>query len=248
MGLEVRVSRHLDVTVMEFSGRVTLGEGAVLYRNAVRDAVWDGHRKLALDYGDISYQDSAGNGELVSAFTIVANSGGELVLFDLTKRIRDVLLFTQLARVFRIFETRDSAFAYFDSTRNPEIRVTERRYFDVSVLSIEGALTEKFCGPTVLGAVHTALNSGAKSVIVLCPQVVDIDRVGVKNLMDAHSDTRGRGGELVIAGAEERLLTAISDTGVSGELRIYETVDAALGVFGLTVDRGQWRIEVHRAT
>jgi anti-sigma B factor antagonist len=158
MALKLHVLRNLDVTVMEFSGRVTLGEGAASYRDAVRDAVWNGHRKLALDYGDISYQDSSGNGELVWAFTIVANSGGELVLFDLTKRVRDLLQITKLYTVFRVFDSRDSALAYFDSTRNPEIQVAEFRYFHVSVLGIEGSLTERYGASRVPAAARTALN------------------------------------------------------------------------------------------
>lgn len=247
MALKLHVVRNLDVTIMEFSGRVSLGAGTECYGDAVRDAVWDGQRKLALDYGGISYQDSSGNGAMVAAFTIVANSGGELVLFDLTKRIRDMLQVTRLGSVFRVFDSRDSALAYFDSTRNPEIQVTERRYVHVSVLGIEGALTEKFGTSRVPASTQMALNSGAESVILLCPQVLDVDRVGAENLMVARRDVRERGGELVLAGVEERLLPAMSEFGVASELRMYETVDVALGAFGLTVDRSRWRIEVARA-
>src|ERR1035441_5250533 len=68
---------------MEFNGRVTLGEGSVVLRNAVREVIWAVQRKLALDYGHINYQDSSGNGEMVSAYTTVANSGGQLVIFDI---------------------------------------------------------------------------------------------------------------------------------------------------------------------
>jgi anti-sigma B factor antagonist len=247
MALHLDIVRHLDVTIMEFTGHVTLGESAGVYRNAVRDAVWEGHRKLALDYGDISYQDSTGNGELVSAYTMVANSGGELVLFDLTQRIRELLQLTKLYRVFRVFDSRDSALAYFDATRKPEVHVTERRYFHVSVLGIEGALTEEFGASKVPAAIQTSLSSGVESVIVQCPQVLEIDHAGVENLRVARRDVRKRGGELVLAGLEERLLPGMSEPGISNELHFYETVDAALGVFGLTVDRSRWRIEVGRA-
>jgi anti-sigma B factor antagonist len=246
MALQLNIVRRLDVTVMEFTGMVALGESARFYGNAVRDAVWEGHRKLALDYGDISYQDSTGNGEMVSAFTIVANSGGELVLFDLTRRIREVLQLTKLYRVFRVFDSRDSALAYFDSTRNPEIQVTEHRYFDVSVLGIEGSLTEKFGASRVPAAIQSSLSSGVESVIVLCPQVLEIDRAGVENLLVAQRNVRRHGGELVLSGLEERLLLGMSEPEVSNELRLYKTVDAALGVFGLAVDRSRRRIEVAR--
>jgi anti-sigma B factor antagonist len=247
MSLKLSIVRVLDVTVVELVGRVTLGEGAMAFRDAVRNAVWNGHRKLALDYGEITYQDSSATGEMVAAYTIVSNAGGELVLFDLTKRVHDLLQITKLYRVFPVYDSRESALAYFDSTREPEIRVSEGRYSHVAVLGIEGALTEKSGASRVPSAVTRALNAGAESVILLCTQVLDIDSAGADYLKQASGEVSARGGKLVLAGVEERLLPAISAAGITHEMPLYDTVDAALGAFGLKVDRSQWRIEALRA-
>jgi anti-sigma B factor antagonist len=245
MSLRLKIARHLDVTVMEFSGRVTLGEGSVVFREAVREALWNGQRKLALDYGDINYQDSSGNGELVGAFTIARNSGAELVLFDLTKKVHDLLQVTRLYTVFTVFDSRESALAHFDATRKPEIRISENRFLDLSVLNIEGALTGKSGAQKVVEATQKSLLSGAKSVILLCPQVLDIDRTGADNLLTAMQSVRARGGQLVLAGVEQRLLPAMSETNVIPEVPAYETIDAALKAFGLVAKRG-FKYEVVR--
>jgi len=98
-------TRHVgDVTVLDVSGRITLGEGSSALRDALRDQVSKGNRKILLNLGDVTYIDSSGIGELVSGFTTVANSGGTLKLLGLTKRVKDLLQITKLYTVFDVHE------------------------------------------------------------------------------------------------------------------------------------------------
>ncbi len=78
------------VTVVDLSGRITLGEGSVVLRDSVRDLVAKGQTKILLNLGDVTYIDSSGIGELVSAFTTVRNQGGDLKLLKLTKKVHDL--------------------------------------------------------------------------------------------------------------------------------------------------------------
>ena len=72
-------SRSVDgVSILDCSGRITLGEGSITLRDSVRDLLSKGQKKILLNLGDVSYIDSSGIGELVSAFTTVRNQGGEL--------------------------------------------------------------------------------------------------------------------------------------------------------------------------
>src|SRR5947209_9821542 len=72
-------TRQVDgVTIVDLSGRITLGEGSVVLRDTVRDLLSKGHKKILLNLGDVNYIDSSGIGELVSAFTTAKNQGGEL--------------------------------------------------------------------------------------------------------------------------------------------------------------------------
>jgi len=107
-------TRQVDgVTVLDLSGRITLGEGSVQLRDAVKDLVAKGHKKIVLNLGDVSYMDSSGVGELVTAFTTVKNQGGELKLVNLTKKIEDLMTITKLVTVFDIHEDEAKAIAAF---------------------------------------------------------------------------------------------------------------------------------------
>ena len=79
-------NRQVDgVAVVDMSGRITLGEGSVVLRDTIRDLIGKGNKKILLNLGDVTYIDSSGIGELVSAFTAVRREGGELKLLNLTK-------------------------------------------------------------------------------------------------------------------------------------------------------------------
>jgi anti-sigma B factor antagonist len=107
-------SREVDgVTVLELSGRITLGEGSVQLRDAIRDLIGKGQRNILLDVGEVSYIDSSGLGELVSAYTTARNQGAKLKLLKLTKKVHDLLQLTKLYTVFDIYDDEASAIASF---------------------------------------------------------------------------------------------------------------------------------------
>jgi anti-sigma B factor antagonist len=97
------------VTIVDMNGRITLGEGSVILREAVKDLLAKGQKKILLNLGDVTYIDSSGIGELVSAFTSVRNQGGELKLLNLTKKVHDLLQITKLYTVFDIKDDEGSA-------------------------------------------------------------------------------------------------------------------------------------------
>ena len=107
-------TRQVDgVTIVDLSGRITLGEGSVVLRDTVKDLLGKGQKKILLNLGDVSYIDSSGIGELVSAFTSVRNQGGELKLLHLTKKVHDLLQITKLYTVFDVHEDEAGAIRSF---------------------------------------------------------------------------------------------------------------------------------------
>ena len=96
MSVKLNTRQVGDVTVMDLAGRITLGEGSSTMRDAIKDSrSVKGHKKILLNLGEVSYIDSSGIGELVSAFTSVSNQGGQLKLNGLNKRIKDLLQITK---------------------------------------------------------------------------------------------------------------------------------------------------------
>ena len=107
-------TRELDgVTILDLSGRITLGEGAVQLREAIRELISKGVKNILVGLGEVNYIDSSGLGELVSSFTTAKNQGADLKLLNLTKKVQDVLQVTKLYTVFDIFDDEASAIASF---------------------------------------------------------------------------------------------------------------------------------------
>jgi anti-sigma B factor antagonist len=95
-----------DVVIVDVSGKVTLGDGGdAMLKDKMGSLVQQGHKKVLLNLGDVSYVDSAGLGAIVQAYATLNKNGGSLRLLNATKRIKDLLSITKL---LTIFETYDS--------------------------------------------------------------------------------------------------------------------------------------------
>ena len=115
MSVKASTRQRGDVTVIDLSGQIKLGEGTSVLRDTVRDLLGKGQKKILLNLGDVNYIDSIGVGELISALTSVRNQGGELKLLRLTKKVRDVLQITKLYTVFHVLDDEAEAIAAFNS-------------------------------------------------------------------------------------------------------------------------------------
>ncbi len=111
MKIEIRTIG--DARILDCSGKITLGEGTMVIRNTVRDMVQGGVKKIVLNLADVSYIDSSGIGELVSTYTTVVNSGGQLKLLNLTKKLHELLAITKLLTVFDVFTDEKAVLASF---------------------------------------------------------------------------------------------------------------------------------------
>ena len=113
MSVKLTTRQIGDVSVVDVAGRITLGEGSSALRDTLREMVGKGQKKILLNLGDVSYIDSSGIGELVSAFTTVTNGGGQLKLLNLTKRVKDLLQITKLYTVFDVHDSEITAIRSF---------------------------------------------------------------------------------------------------------------------------------------
>ena len=102
-----------DVTVLDMSGKITIGEGSVALRTAIRRVLEEGKRRILLNLAGVGYIDSSGIGELVSSFTAVNKEGGVLKLLNLTQKIQDLLAITKLLTVFDVYDSEADALSSF---------------------------------------------------------------------------------------------------------------------------------------
>jgi anti-sigma B factor antagonist len=113
MNLRATPRENGGATIVDMSGRITLGEGSAMLREMVRDILGKGQKKIILNLADVNYIDSSGIGELVSGFTTVKNQGGELKLLHLTNKVRDLLQITKLYTVFDVHSDEQAAIRSF---------------------------------------------------------------------------------------------------------------------------------------
>ena len=102
-----------DVTVLDMSGRITIGEGSVALRTAIRRLLEEDKKKILLNLGGVGYIDSSGIGELVSSFTAINKEQGQLKLLKLTQKLRDLLAITKLLTVFDVYDDEAEALSSY---------------------------------------------------------------------------------------------------------------------------------------
>ena len=98
-------ARHREgVTILDVSGKITIGIGDVALRDAVHEALGAGAKNILVNLAQVTTIDSSGIGELVSSYTTVKNRGGVLALLNLPPKVSDLLQITQLITVFDIYD------------------------------------------------------------------------------------------------------------------------------------------------
>ncbi len=113
MSFKMNTREVNDISVMDLSGQLTMGDACASLRDEVRDELGHGIRKIILNLAEVTYIDSAGLGELTSAWMAAKNRGGQLKLLSLTKRVHDLMQITKLYTVFDVYDDEKKAIASF---------------------------------------------------------------------------------------------------------------------------------------
>lgn len=111
--LDVRERQAGDVTILDLSGSIRMGEGSISLRNSIRGLASDGKNKILLNLAAVKNVDSSGIGELIANYTTITRDGGQLKLLSLTEKIRDLLVITKLLTVFDAYDDEAEALNTF---------------------------------------------------------------------------------------------------------------------------------------
>ena len=112
--LDLKERQAGDVTILDLSGEVRIGDSSVALRNSVRNLADQGKKKLLLNLAGVKYIDSTGIGELIANYTTVKRQGGQLKLLNLTDRIQNLLVITKLLTVFDAYDNEAEALKSFE--------------------------------------------------------------------------------------------------------------------------------------
>ena len=111
--LDLKERQAGDVTILDLSGEVRIGDSSVALRESVRKLADQGKKKLLLNLAGVKYIDSSGIGELIANYTTVSRQGGQLKLLNLTERVQNLLVITKLLTVFDAYEDEAEALKSF---------------------------------------------------------------------------------------------------------------------------------------
>ena len=99
------------ITLMEFTGQLTLGNSLVDVEHAIKDRIQEGCRKLVLDLTNLSFLDSAGVGVLVVCSSVMEQAGGRLAVVGAGGKVKQVLEITHVNKVIGLYPDLGSALA-----------------------------------------------------------------------------------------------------------------------------------------
>jgi anti-sigma B factor antagonist len=111
--LDVKERQAGDVTILDMTGEVRIGEGAISLRDSIRNLADQGKKKVLLNLAGVKYMDSSGVGELIANYTTIKRQGGQLKLLNLTDRIQNLLVITKLLTVFDSYDNEAEALKSF---------------------------------------------------------------------------------------------------------------------------------------
>lgn len=112
--LDVKERQAGDVTILDMTGEVRIGEGSVSLRDSIRQLADQGKKKVLLNLAGVKYMDSTGVGELIANYTTITRQGGQLKLLNLTDRIQNLLVITKLLTVFDSYDNEAEALKSFE--------------------------------------------------------------------------------------------------------------------------------------
>jgi anti-sigma B factor antagonist len=96
-----------DVTVVDLSGRLELGDGSISLRETLQNLPTG--TKVLINLADVSFLDTSGIGELVSGHTRAQNQGTHLKLTGIPIRVEKLFQMTKLDRILNIYDTEEDA-------------------------------------------------------------------------------------------------------------------------------------------
>jgi anti-anti-sigma factor len=105
-----------DVTIVDLTGRCTLGDPTELLDRELKKLLDGGCRKLLLNLTQLSQIDSTGVSTIVATYVSLRRLKGEVKLLHPTGRVQTVLEITHMLQVIPNFEDEATAVASF-STR-----------------------------------------------------------------------------------------------------------------------------------
>jgi anti-sigma B factor antagonist len=111
--MTIKEKMYETVAVLSLKGNLMGEPDTDNLRDKIYSLIQDGFTRIVIDMKGVRWISSSGLGTLIAALTSVRNKSGDLRLANITEKVESLFAITQLVRVFKTYDTVDSAVASF---------------------------------------------------------------------------------------------------------------------------------------
>ena len=105
------VKKQGTIHILTFEGDLIEKNQADKLIEAVNDTIVNNHNHFVMDLGNLKYLNSSGLTILIQVLTKARKAGGEAVIANVGKRIKELLVITKLNTVFTVADTVEQGIA-----------------------------------------------------------------------------------------------------------------------------------------
>ncbi|RJR31712.1 MAG: anti-sigma factor antagonist [Candidatus Latescibacterota bacterium] len=110
------VTREKDgVVILDLQGKLMGGPDAEVFKATIHKLLEAGRKKVVVNLHDIDWINSTGMGILISGYTTMRRSGGDLRLLNVSDKIQSILYVTKLNMIFKCYGDENEAVESFET-------------------------------------------------------------------------------------------------------------------------------------
>jgi len=109
MVFNYNISEEVNCQILKLSGELIDKHQAIELIKSIDELLDTDHNKWAIDLSDLKYMNSSGLNVLIQILTKTRNKGGESVIFNVSKKVNELLVITKLNTLFKVSSTKEEA-------------------------------------------------------------------------------------------------------------------------------------------
>ena len=111
--MKISEKSHGEITILTISGKMMIDAKSTDLQKYVKGLIAKNQINIVIDLGKVTWLASVGLGAILASYTSVKNASGNLKIARSTRKIRSVLIFTQLIKILEDYDTVQEAIYSF---------------------------------------------------------------------------------------------------------------------------------------
>jgi anti-sigma B factor antagonist len=109
MLLDYTLTEENQVQLLSLKGELIDKNQANDLMKSIDGIIETGKNKLLIDLSELKYMNSSGLNVLIQLLSKTRTAGGESVIFNVNKKVNDLLVITKLNTLFKVADTKENA-------------------------------------------------------------------------------------------------------------------------------------------